>query len=594
MNNANQMSLHISRHIYIVVRTLLLTALFMVFAGCSHQPDARLKRVATSVSHNPECALQELDSMDVRKLTDSDRHFHDFLTIKARDKAYINHESDSLILDVIKYYSARRSDPIYPEALYYGGRVYCDLGDYPTALKYYQQALDNPGDAPDTTDLKGRLSSQMGWLLQKLRLYKESIPYFTDMLSQKTEEKDTAGMVYAMQGLGSSYYDLGTLENDDSIQSQYLESADSILSRSLDYASSLPEYFGISSKILLSGVKQAKGDYTDALNLIRHAPEMADSIERNTALAYAADIYLQAGIQDTAYMYAHELIAGQNLSNKKTGYRIILLPEFRKMIHPDTLNRYYTDYKNILEAYFDDNTNEQSLIQASLYNYQLHERGSHRAREASEYKTRIIFGFSFLVIVLAFIILYLKYRNQKNIFKLREALDMLEILRQKINASSTQAAGSCETTEPSVPVTSMSELKLRKKLQQELMDLYKQTEGISTPQEILDSDVYAELVELLQTHKPIKDNAIWDRLERTVLTVAPDFISNLKLLAGNRLTSQELHTALLIKCGFRSSEMMTLVARSNGAVSSRRSFLGEKILDEKHKAHVIEGIIKLL
>lgn len=321
---------------------------------------------------------------------------------------------------------------------------------------------------------------------------------------------------------------------------------------------------------------------------------MADSIEHNTALAYAADIYLQAGIQDTAYMYAHELIAGQNLSNKKTGYRIILLPEFRKMIHPDTLNRYYTDYKNILEAYFDDNTNEQSLIQASLYNYQLHERESLRAREASDNKTRIIFGFSFLVIVLAFIILYLKYRNQKNIFKLRETLDMLEILRQKINASSTHGAGSCETTEPSVPVTSMSELKLRKKLQQELMDLYKQTEGIITPQEILDSDVYAELVELLQKHKPIKDDAIWDRLERTVLTVAPDFISNLKLLAGNRLTSQELHTALLIKCGFRSSEMMTLVARSNGAVSSRRSFLGEKILDEKHKAHVIEGIIKLL
>lgn len=588
------MRLHISRYIHVVVRMLLLSALFIVFAGCSHQPDARLKRVATYVTDNPEGALQELDSMDVRKLTDSDRHLHDFLSIKARDKAYVNHESDSLILDVIKYYSTCQSDPIYPEALYYGGRIYCDLGDYPTALKYYQKALDNPGHAPDTTDLKGRLSSQMGWLLQKLRLYKESVPYFSGMLSQKTEEKDIAGMVYAMQGLGSSYYDLGTLENDDSIQSKYFESADSILNRSLDYVSSLPEYFEISSKILLSGVKQAKGDYTGALNLIRHAPERADSIERNTALAYAADIYLQAGILDTAYMYAHELITGNDLSNKKTGYRIILLPEFRKKVHPDTLNLYYTDYKNILEVYFDDNTNARSLIQASLYNYQLHERESLRTREESEYKTRIIFGFAFLVIVLAFIILYLKYRNQKNIFKLRESLDMLETLRQKIKASSTQAAGSCETAEPSVPVTSMSEVKLRKKLQQELMDLYKQTEGISTPQEILDSDVYAELVELLQKNKPIKDDAVWDRLERTVLTVAPNFISNLKLLAGNRLTSQELHTALLIKCGLRSSEMMILVARSNGAVSSRKSFLGEKILDEKYKVEVIEGIIKLL
>lgn len=110
-------------------------------------------------------ALHSLDSINPDDLSESDRHFYDFLTIKARDKAFITHESDSLILDVIDYYSAYQSDPIYPEALYYGGRVYYELGDYPSALQYFQQALDNPGQAPDTTDLKNRLNSQIGGML---------------------------------------------------------------------------------------------------------------------------------------------------------------------------------------------------------------------------------------------------------------------------------------------------------------------------------------------------------------------------------------------------------------------------------------------
>ena len=58
-----------------------------------------------------------------------------------------------------------------------------------------------------------------------------------------------------------------------------------------------------------------KGDIKSALNLIRDTPELADSIQRNVALAYAADIYQEAGIMDTAYMYAHELVVNEDILN---------------------------------------------------------------------------------------------------------------------------------------------------------------------------------------------------------------------------------------------------------------------------------------
>lgn len=281
-------------------------ALLVASTGCSRRADTRLTRIAAIVSDHPERALQDLDSINPDDLPESDRHFHDFLTIKARDKAFITHESDSLILDVIDYYSAYQSDPIYPEALYYGGRVYSDLGDYPTALQYFQQALDNPKQAPDTTDLKSRLNSQMGVLLQKLRLYDKAIPYFSQMLSQKIEEQDSSGIVYAQQGLGIVYYNLGTMSQVDSIRNHYLEYADSILTRSLGYAAMLPDIFSADSKVFLAGVKQAKGDIASALTLIRNTPALVDPLQRNVALAYAADIYHNAGVMDTAFTYAHE------------------------------------------------------------------------------------------------------------------------------------------------------------------------------------------------------------------------------------------------------------------------------------------------
>lgn len=118
------------------------TLLWLLTCCTGRTTDGRLVRIAAEVAVSPNEALTALDSIDPRALSDADRHFYDFLTIKARDKAYITHESDSLILSVVEYYSTQSKDTVYPEALYYGGRVYSDLGDYPTALDYFQKALD--------------------------------------------------------------------------------------------------------------------------------------------------------------------------------------------------------------------------------------------------------------------------------------------------------------------------------------------------------------------------------------------------------------------------------------------------------------------
>lgn len=577
------------------VATLLLTlAVSPGIVGCSRQYDARLTRIAEIMTPDPERALAILDSIKPGTLTERDRHYYELLTIKANDKAYITHKSDSLILEVLRYYEANPSDPVYNEALYYAGRVYADIGDYPTALQYYRKALDNTGQTPDISDLRSRILSQTGSLLEELRLYEEAIPYYMADLKQAAANRDSLSIAYAQRSIGSAYYNLGTMADTDSLRNSFLETADSILTRSFDFSGSFPQEFIAESRILLAAVRQEKGDMISSVNLVRHTPDQVRPAARNFALAYAADIYREAGIMDTAYMYAHELVVNENLINKKTGYRILLSPEFRHMIHPDTLNRYYTEYKDVLESYFDDNRNELALIQHGQYNYNLHERQKEETQKSNERLKWTVALFIAFTLVLIIVLLYLRYRYMATIVQLRSNLDALEDLKVKLdNRDDRETEGNREDQESFNQTPGITKTSLRERLREELTALCGNPDDVTVPDEILTSEIYARVLDRLDAGKCIDDGML-DELKKVVLTVSPKFISNLQILTQNQMTKLELHTALLTKCGFKPSDMNILLGRSNGAIISRKKTLGAKVLGRKESVTVISAIIRRL
>lgn len=587
----------------LVIRLIQLTILLLfAVTGCKRQNqyDSVLIGIAKTISDNPEQALERLDNINPNMLSDRDRHYYDFLTIKAKDKAYITHESDSLILDLLKYYESGSDAQIYNEVLYYAGRVYSDIGDYPTAMEHYQKALDNLELISGNYDLRSRINSQTAALLTKLRLYEQAIPYNSEMLEQAVMENDSLSIVYAKRSLGSIYENLGTMEETDSARNRYLNLADSLLTEALYFPINFPVDFTAETQVLLAGVKEAKGELASALSLVRHTPDLVSPYSKNTALAYAADIYREAGITDTAFMYAHELVISEDLSNKKTGYRIILSPEFRNMLHPDTLNRYYSEYKDILEAYFDDNRNELSLLQEGQYNYTLHKREKEKAEKHNERLKWIITGAVMLVLILVIGLLYIKYRDKAIIIRMRDDLDNLEQLKHQLNTVQNREK---EEKDPNDVNTSDAESlglptvnnqsALRTRLYHELMELYRQSDNISVPDEILTSDIYSRIMVKLEHNRCI-DDEMFDELKATVLSVSPQFVNHLNILTQGELTKSELQLALLVKSGFSPSDLTILFSRSNGAIISRKKILGDKVLGKKESIKVITGIIRLL
>lgn len=581
-------------------RLFILSLIPFVLFGCSsHKQDDRLTHIADIVSETPHSALAALDSINYSSLTDADQYFYDFLEIKAKDKAYITHTSDSLVLRVIDYYSSHNTLPVYPEALYYGGRVYSDLGDYPTALRYFQLSLDHITSDPEDLDLKNRALAQTGRLLTSLGLFQEAVPYIEAAIEINRQTNDTIGLIYNLQLLGGTHL---RAENYSLAEKYLKESIANCNGQAYAHPSAI-------SHMYLAATKYAQNHIDSARYMIRPVIDEVPHNVRNGALAYAARIYLKAGLPDSAYIFAKQLIAIPNTRQHHIGYLVLLSPQLRKFIPSDTLDRYIADYSSLLASLYDENDIQLSINQQSSYNYQLHDRRRAAAEQSNEHLWQWVTGCLFTIVVMGTIILFLKNRDKKHIIELQRALVCIGVLEQELAKSSDTMICRQESNNESnavnhdVPIplsnidgSNVTEKDLRARLKDKLMTLYQNGEGgCGVSPIILQSQAYLKLMELLKEEKTIKEeDGLWNDIEQIVLECSPKFRINLSLLTCGKLTLHDLHTALLIKCGIKPSQMTVLLGRSNGAIISRRESLCLKVLDEKLGVKVIDSIIRLL
>ena len=538
-----------------IVILAVMATMLLSLPGCSSKRQSpasqELDKIATSVCEHPDSALASLEAIDYKSISESDRHYHDFLTIKARDKGYVEHTSDSLILDVIDYYSSNDDRNLYPEVLYYGGRVYSDLGDYPTSLSYFQKALDNlPENYPDRS-LESRLSSQTGRLLIGMRLYGEAIPYMERAIKANHATRDTVNLIYNY-GLISSAY----------IYLKDYDKAELNLKNAAYWAQFSDNRLLENIRIDMAAVKLHKNRLDSALAIIRGLPDRVEPEFRNLALANACDI--------------------PDSNNRNNGYRIMLSPELRGRIPIDSLTDLILQYNDILQKNYTGHGEQQALMQQSMYNYRLQERK--RADAERTNMNLLIALLAASVIALGFLaaLLYMKYRNLQLEANLRDALNTAESIRKK--------------NDPAPPVPESTRA-LREKLTKKLLSLSQENiRDRSVPEAISSSKAYEELEKLVKSEAPLpEDSPLWDSLEKVVLSVSPEFRQRLESLCwGCKLSKNDYHTAILIKCGVSPSELVKLICRSKGAISSRRERLGEKMFGTKKTVADVDAIIRLL
>ena len=579
---------------------IILFSLLLFFSCSDNKIDERLVHINEIIPESPEEALSHLDSINYKDLSEANQYFYDLVKIKAEDKAYIKHTSDSIILRVISYYATHDKDKLYTEALYYGGRIYRDMGDSPNALKYFHLALDNLTERKADNNLKARILSQTGRLLTGISLYDEAIPYIEESIKICELNKDTVNIVYELQLLGGTY-----------LRAKKYRLAEHYFNNAIEMSSNLPVSFNAKAKMYLADVKYQTGQLDSALVLIRNTPDLVKPIARNSALAAASEIYLENELLDSAYIYAHELLNSSDSTNKRTAYQVMTSPKLKKLIPLDTLYQYISEYRELLENYHDDNKIQLAINQQNFYNYQQYVI---KQKETEAYNTTLlkwIFGISSLCLILGMAVFYYKNKVNKTLVELHLALESIDILNENIsqtNINSTTTEGNIPESVNDAPestikddsedtsfLTTKSEKELRDKLRNKLLSLYNSNKAAKLSEDVIESEAYKKLQELIKQKQILSyEDPFWDELEYVVIKSSPQFKENLKLLTQSRLTTIDLHTALLIKCHILPSQMAVLLSKSKGAIVSRRESLCVKIFGEQKGTKVIDGIIRLL
>lgn len=569
--------------------SILMSLISLLIIGCTEKDseERRFGSIDAMCDSIPRQAISMLDSIDLRSLSESDRHRYDLLTIKSRDKAYERHTSDSLILDVIDYYESHQDEGHYPEALYYGGRVYSDIGDLPTALTYFQKAIDSTPDDEKHRKFKSTVLSQTGRLLEDIRLYKEAIPYIEKSIDILIKKNDSLGIFYDKMLLTNLY-----------INNNSIEKAKKHINETIKYSHNIPIEDQNWMKVRYASIFMREGKNDSALSIIR--PQLCNSSKTqlyNYTLAIAAKLYKEIGIADTAYFYAKKLAFSPFFNNRITGFNILFSPDIYPMIPKDSIAIFVQAYSNHMESYLNKYESQETLLQNSKFNYNLHKKEREKAEkekiQAENTRNTAIYIGVILMLLLIILVIYIKYKNIKTEIKLRIAIQLVQSL-EKANPKQIlfEEPNNDIVKSVSIPTIEYNKSKilllpfvskqetLRKSLLERLKGISKNDNpDISFNKQLPHSSIISKLHKLLTENKGIKNNdfRIWKDIENAVHQFSPEFKSRLMILTLDKMSEKEYQVALLTRCGFKPKEISQLLIKGKSTATDRRRSLARKI-----------------
>lgn len=550
--------------------------------GCSDNHNGKeLKRLYKLCDSEPRQALLALDSIDYAGLSEKDRHFYDLISIKGRDNAYARVESDSIVLDLIDYYFSDRSDDLFLQSLYYAGRVYTRLGDYPTAIDYFKRLLKEIPERPENMEFIGRVQSQTGRLLQELRRNDEAIPYIKKAIYNLKQTGDSVSVVYDNLQL------VKVFEEDSDIIN-----AKRYLAEAIEYSDHLQDEgkAWIQSEKASIFVREGKED--SAMMIMKPLTRLVDSLY-NTYTYRPTGKFFKDG-SDAGYIYAKEHSFSRDFNN-----RIVVTQRMVPLIPKDSAQSFVLEYESRVDEYMHRYESEEEMMQKTKFNYDTHLKAR---RKAEADKKRLIWAGCFLLLVAAGVAVYFRIRSLKNELRLRMAISIMERIEfaEKLgNETLLLEQDSKEREEyirriKALPMALPDKTSLKEELLSKLKAISDEELSESAGEdELKKSPVMETLQQMLAEEKGISqsNHEIWQDIENAVESVSPGFRTKLEVLASGKVTKSEYQVALLAKFGITPKNISALLYRSKSAITDRRSSLAKKIFGPKANTSALDRLI---
>ena len=563
--------------------SLLLALLLLGFCACGHgsypsvllradslasvAPDSArtlLARWADSVAHAPERV----------------RMYHRLLTIKAADKAYVRHTSDSLIKKVVAYYEDGGDKSLLPEAYYYAGRVYRDLGDAPQALDYFERAADVlPPRGQEV--LAGKIYSQTGTLFLYQQMYEEALEMFRRAYAYDVKAGDVRGQVFALRDITNVYQRMEKLDSTLA----YIQKAH-VLASECGNVDMLSLVQGQRLSLYLQLQK-----YDSAEVCLREAFKHVHKANHSGLYSMASQLYNYTGRLDSAIYYWNLLVDSGTIYAKGMSHFALAQVAMRRK-DTDKALRHFVQYQ-LCEDSIRRLTNTETIRQMhSLYNYKLREKENQKLKAEKRQRQMLLYGISGgCILFLSMAFGYVQYVRRKR----AELLQRLEYANRVKEETEQRSEQFIRENEQKIVALEQqlreADAAHREQLQRqkEMLQLEnRQAQTVLEKQRLVeaamkDMDVRKDLEARLSTgyigSKMLKEKD-WLSIEGEIEVLFSGFKEKLQALYPD-FSDFEYRLCLLIRLGMRPVDMAELTAHTKESVTAARRRMYEKVFRKK-------------
>lgn len=587
------------------IRYILLLLLAICLCGCRHSSELSNLATADSLANvNPDSALTLLGEM-TNELPDAPEDFrmrHRLLTVKARDKAYITHTSDSLILPVVRYYEQRNEQEVLPEVYYYAGRVCRDMNDAPQALDYFLRAIEAADEQTDK-----RLMSLIYCQIGNVYLFQDIYDKVPDAKKSAYRygclANDSSIVVYNLRDIGDAFLGLNKADSAIHYYNEALTLAQKIGN----------EYLANTCNLQLAGIYEQLEEYDKALNFVRGI-SFDDEMDVAPYYSVLSDIYYGTDQLDSAAFYYRALITMGNYYHKQGGYEGLAKVARKREKYAEAL-RYIDGYLLYTDSIRQVENTEGVRKAEALYNYQLREQENHRLEQVSQRQhaqivlLSVTLGGLLVLLLLGYYAyrlkqkkhaLHLKYQAEKlkqitdeQYYRSNQYLDENELriaeLHRQLEDSTAQKSileQELKLAEKELLELTNRKIEARQKLQDLSSQSLKETQIYKDVHHVAGTPGYEHLSEKA---KLSKDD--WRELYAAIDKAYNQFTERLKNLYPS-ISELGLQTSILLKMEVRLKDIPTIVNCSKQNVTSIRKRLYKTVHNQEGKPELWDEFIR--
>ena len=581
----------------IILTLAAIAATCLYSCGDGIDREAEIAAIDSIADTDAPRALALLDSMKPRMggATEAEWNLYSLARVKAEDKAYIGHKTDTVMLRLIDYYETEGDERLLPQVYYYAGRVYADMDDYDRALPYFQKVEEI---ADSNSALYYKAQAQMGYIFLYQGLYEKGFNAFSKSYKYNKTRGNKSNQAYALCGMANCLQRM----NGYKLAMQYFQQALMLVRENGDKSHEADILGQIANNYYY--LKQ----YRIAEKYAQQALANVDSTTARPIYAIAADIYNKVGKEDSAVilynkLYALDDVYAKYTASKRLGHYYLENKDMAKAAtFLDEYDRYTDSIQEITQ------TETVAKIDA-VYNYKIREEENERLKEeitTDRFVTAVavVLAIAAILAVLAFIQYSkkkrlaerIKHENEKRYLNslyeqsskfISDNNSKIETLKQELAASASKneslAAALKAKEEQLNNLNMMAEIRTKnRELAKAGLDNSDICTKIST---ILNDDTTGNFNKKLSTED-------WKSLDEEVNSHYPEFKERISGLC--KISDSEYKVCLLLKIEVKPIDISILTSKTKSAISVMRKRLYLKAFGKEETPEKWDEFIRSL